>query len=441
MDVAWRSASAVRCGSNETAETDEAEDVTPEERMRTNPTAAGLSPARLEKIDRFVQSRYIDAGKLPGALTVILRRGEVAHCSPLGFADVERKQPVREDTIFRIYSMTKPITSVAFMMLVEEGVVALDEPVHARVPEWKDLGVFQGGFMETFRTQRPDRPMLIIDLLRHTSGLTYGFQQSTNVDAAYRKLQIGEIEKHGTLDDLIRKLAGLPLEFSPGTAWNYSVSTDVLGYLVGKLSGEPFEHFLRSRIFKPLGMVDTDFHVPPEKHSRLAACYAAVPNRGMVLYDDPVRSGYLQPPSLISGGGGLVSTAADYLRFCRMLLNGGTLDGTQLLSPKTVELMTVNHLPDGKDLPALSRSLFSEATYNGIGFGLGFSVTLDRARTMLAGSRGDYSWGGAASTYFWIDPQEDLIAIFLTQLMPSSTYPIRRELRTLVYSAFTEVNR
>ena len=413
-----------------------ASDRNPEGQVRIDPAAAGLCPARLDKLDQFLQSRYIDSGKLPGALTLIVRRGHVAHCRALGFADVERRQPLRDDTIFRIYSMTKPITSVAFMMLVEEGRVALDEPVHAVIPEWKKLGVFQGGFMETFRTARPERPMLMIDLLRHTSGLTYGFQQSSNVDAAYRKLKIGEIEKHGTLDEMIGALAGLPLEFSPGTAWNYSVSTDVLGHLVGKLSGQPFEDFLRARIFEPLRMTDTAFHVSAEKHARLAACYAALPNGGKILYDDPHTSGYLRPPSLISGGGGLVSTAADYLRFCRMLLNGGALDGAQILSPKTIELMTVNHLPDGKDLPALSRSLFSEAAYNGIGFGLGFSVTLDTARTMLPGSVGDYSWGGAASTYFWIDPQEDLITIFLTQLMPSSTYPIRRELRTLVYSAF-----
>jgi len=411
------------------------------DRAAADPAGTGLSAARLDHLDDVLQRRYLDSGKLPGALTLVFRRGALAHCRPLGWADVERRQPLREDTIFRIYSMTKPITSVAFMMLVEEGAVGLDDPVHAVIPEWKRLGVFEGGFMETFRTRRPERPMLIIDLLRHTSGLTYGFQQSTNVDAAYRKRRVGEIEKHGTLDEMIAKLADLPLEFSPGAAWNYSVSTDVLGYLVGKLSGRPFEEFLRTRIFEPLGMVDTDFFVPPAKHARLAACYAPAPSGGMLLYDDPARSSYRQPPSLISGGGGLVSTAADYLRFCRMLLNGGSLDGVQLLSPKTIELMTVNHLPDGKDLPALSRSLFSEAAYNGIGFGLGFSVTLDSARAMLPGSVGDYSWGGAASTYFWIDPREELITIFLTQLLPSSTYPIRRELRTLVYSAFAEANR
>lgn len=402
--------------------------------------AAGISSARLETLDRFIQSRYIDTGKIPGALITIARRGALVHFRALGMADVVRQQPVREDTIFRLYSMTKPITSVAFMMLVEQGLVALDDPVHRVIPEWKDLGVYEGGFMETYRTARPARPMLMIDLLRHTSGLTYGFQQSTNVDAGYRKLKVGERVGGGTLDDMIGQLAKLPLEFSPGTAWNYSHSTDVLGYLVGRISGQPFDEFLRTRIFGPLGMDDTGFHVPAEKQSRLAACYAFTPKNPMLLFDDPPSSVYLQPPGLVSGGGGAVGTASDYLRFCQMLLNGGTHDGVQILSPKTIELMTLNHLPDGKDLPALSRSLFSEVTFNGVGFGLGFAVTLDTTRTMLPGSIGDYSWGGAASTYFWIDPREELITIFMTQLLPSTTYTIRRELRTLVYSAFTEAN-
>jgi CubicO group peptidase (beta-lactamase class C family) len=399
---------------------------------------AGLSAARLETLDQFIQTRYIDTGKIPGALIVIARRGEVAHSSALGLADIERKIPMREDVIFRAYSMTKPITSVAFMTLVEQGLIALDTPVHQVIPEWENLGVYQAGFMETFRTKRPERPMLMIDLLRHTSGLTYGFQQSSNVDAAYRKLKIGERENGATLDDMVRELAKVPLEFSPGTAWNYSVSTDVLGYLIGKISGEPFDEFLRSHIFKPLGMTDTDFHVRASNLSRLSACYAVTPHNRMMLFDDPARSIYLQPPSLFSGGGGLVTSATDYLRFCRMLLGGGILDGVQILSPKTIALMTLNHLPDGKDLPALSRSLFSEVIFNGVGFGLGFAITLDTA--MLPGSVGDFSWGGAASTYFWIDPREEMIVIFMTQLLPSTTYPIRRELRTLVYSAFEEAN-
>ncbi len=406
--------------------------------MTANPRAAGLSPERLETLDRFQQTRYIDTGKIPCALTLIYRRGEIAHFSALGFADTGRKTPVRPDTIFRIYSMTKPLTSVAFMQLVEQGLVSLDDPVHRYIPEWKDLGVYVGGFMETLKTKRPERPMLMIDLMRHTSGLTYGIQTTTNVDAAYRKLGIGELERHGTLEEMVQKLASVPLDFSPGTAWNYSVSTDVLGYLVGVISGVPFPEYLRTRIIEPLGMADTAFHVREGQGARFASCYAATPAGGMVLMDDAEASPYHRPPTMFSGGGGLVGTAPDYLRFCRLLLNRGTLDGVQILSPKTIALMTVNHLPGGKDLPALSRSLFSEAAYNGIGFGLGFSVTIDPAATMTPASGGDYSWGGAASTYFWIDPKEDLICIFMTQLLPSTTYPIRRELRTMVYSAFTD---
>ena len=253
-----------------------------------------------------------------------------------GLADIERKVAVKDDTIFRIYSMTKPITSVAFMMLVEEGRVALDEPVHRYIPEWKNLGVFQAGMWPAFLTRPPSKPMQIVDLMRHTSGLTYGFQQCSNVDAAYRELKIGEVEKAGTLPSMIADLAKMPLEFSPGEAWNYSVSTDVIGYLIGLISGKPFEQFLQERIFDPLGMKDTGFFVPSDKAHRLAACYSASPQGamtfhatdrkgGLTLQDDPATSSFLSPPSFISGGGGLCSTTADYLTFCRALLNGGEL--------------------------------------------------------------------------------------------------------------------
>src|SRR3954469_6973990 len=302
---------------------------------------------------------------------VVFRRGKVVHSAVQGFADLERKTPMKDDTIFRIYSMTKPLTSVAFMMLVEEGRVALDEPVHKYIPEWKNLGVFQAGTVPPFLTKAPSRPMLIVDLLRHTSGLTYGFQQRSNVDAAYREMKISEITKGRTLQMMIEDLARLPLEFSPGEAWNYSVSADVLGYLVGKISGKPFEQFLKERIFEPLGMTDTDFFVPADKAHRFAACYSADPQgvtfhaterKGtLTLQDDPATSSFLSPPSLISGGGGLCSTAADYLTFCRALLNGGELGGVRLIGPKTLALMTTNHLPGGRDLPEMSRSMFAEA--------------------------------------------------------------------------------
>jgi CubicO group peptidase (beta-lactamase class C family) len=416
-----------------------------------SPESAGMSKAAFNRIEDHLKQRYIESGRFPGTQLLVYRRGKVVHSTVQGYADLERKVAVKDDTIFRIYSMTKPITSVAFMMLVEEGRVALDEPVHKYIPEWKGLGVFQAGTAPAFLTRPPSRPMLIVDLLRHTSGLTYGFQQRSNVDAAYREMKIGEVVKAGTLQSMIEDLAKIPLEFSPGEAWNYSLSTDVIGYLVGKISGMPFEQFLKQRIFDPLGMNDTGFFVAPGKVDRFAACYSADPKGamtfhaggrkgGLTLQDDPATSSFLVPPSLISGGGGLCSTAADYLTFCRALLNGGELGGVRLLGPKTLALMTSNHLPGGRDLPEMSRSLFSEATYNGIGFGIGFAVTMNPAQTMIAGSAGEYSWGGAATTSFWIDPAEELIAIFMTQVLPSSAYPIRRELRSMVYAAITDSN-
>jgi len=413
-----------------------------------SPESVGMSKVALDRLEAHLKSRYIDAGRFPGTQLLVYRRGKVVHSVVQGFADLERRVPVRDDTIFRIYSMTKPITSVAFMMLFEEGRVALDEPVHKYIPEWKNLGVFVAGTSPSFLTRPTSRPMQIVDLLRHTSGLTYGIQQRSNVDAAYREKKIAEA---GTLQGMVEELAQIPLEFSPGEAWNYSVSADVLGYLIGKISGRPFEQFLKERIFDPLGMADTGFYVPSAKAARFAACYSADPpgklmfrpteRKGtLTLLDDPTKSAYLSPPSFVSGGGGLVSTASDYLTFCRALINGGELGGTRLLGPKTLQLMTSNHLPGGVDLPALSRSMFSEATNSGIGFGLGFAVTMDPAKTLLPGTTGEYFWGGAAGTAFWVDPAEELIAIFMTQLMPSSAYPIRRELRTLVYAAITESN-
>ncbi|HLY04311.1 MAG TPA: serine hydrolase domain-containing protein [Rhizomicrobium sp.] len=400
-----------------------------------SPGNLGFSPLRLRRIDRFLKQHYVDTGKLAGALVTIARCGETVHTAVVGLADRERNTPLREDTIFRIYSMTKPITSVAFMMLVEEGLVGLDDPVHRFIPSWRDLGVFVAGVPGGFQTRRAATPMRIIDLLRHTSGLTYDFQARTNVDAAYRKFKIGVIDSGVPLDRMIELLAHTPLEFSPGDAWNYSVSTDVLGYLVGLISGIPFEQFLRERILDPLEMGDTDFMVTADKHSRLAACYSLDPQGNVVLQDDPATSRYLKPPPFISGGGGLVGTAADYMKFCQMLLNGGTANGYRFLGPRTIALMTMNHLPDGKELSESSRSLFTEAAYGGLGFGLGFAVVVDRARTMTPGNVGEYFWGGAASTAFWIDPKDQIAVVLMTQLLPSSGYPIRHQLRWLVYSA------
>jgi CubicO group peptidase (beta-lactamase class C family) len=407
----------------------------------------GFSKDRLQRIERHLQAKYVDTGRFPCAQVAIARDGETVYEASLGWADVERKVPLKDDAVFRIYSMTKPIASVALMMLVEEGLIALDDPVAKHIPAWKDLGVYGAG-IGPFLATPPARPMQVVDLMRHTSGLTYGFQNRTNVDAAYRKLKVGETHGGHDLEGFVGELAKLPLEFSPGEAWNYSVSTDVVGYLVQKVAGKPLGQVLQERIFGPLKMIDTGFFVREDQRDRFTACYSASPTGPMdlqakpsgelTLNDDPTKSPYFKPPKLESGGGGLVSTTADYLRFANMLANGGELDGARILSPMTLRLMTANHLPGGADLTQMSRSLFSESTYAGIGFGLGFAVVFDPPKTLIPGSKGEFYWGGAASTAFWVDPVEHVTVVFMTQLMPSSAWPIRRELRTLVYSALMD---
>ncbi len=401
--------------------------------------AAGLNPERLARIGPFLEARYLAPGRLKGCLTLVWRRGRLAYFSAQGQMDAERGRPMRADTLFRIYSMTKPLTCLAFMMLVEEGRVALDEPVSRYIPAWADLQVYDGGELGGFRTRPPAQPMQIVDLLRHTSGLTYGFHQQNAVDAAYRALEVGEVALSGTLEGLVQALAGLPLLFSPGEAWNYSVSTDVLGYLIGAISGQPFEEFLHQRLTGPLGMADTGFSVAEGQGQRLAACYRLEAADRVTLQDDPATSAYLAAPAFASGGGGLISTAADYLSFCRLLLGRGALDGVRYVSPKTLDLMAANHLPGGADLAGCAaRSQFSEASYAGVGFGLGLATTIAPPTTLIPGSAGDLFWGGMASTYFWVDPAEDLAVVFMTQLIPSSAYAVRRELRTLVYAAIEE---
>ena len=397
--------------------------------------STGFDTARLARIEPFVKEHYLDNGKLPNAQVLVAHRGEIAHFSSQGSAR-EGGKSIDEGSLFRIASMTKPVTSIAFMMLLEEGKVALDTPVHRVLPEFRELGVYNGGGGGVpFATKPLSRPMLMLDLLRHTSGLTYGFQNRSNIDAAMRE---GKFENwHGNLDldGFIAALGKLPLEFSPGDEWNYSVSTDVLGAVVARLEGKMLDQVFAERIFEPLGMYDTFFAVPEAKIDRLTDCYTFVPGKGKVMYDRGAESAWSRMPKLLSGGGGLVSTALDYHKFCRMLLGHGELDGVRIVGRKTLELMTMNHLPGGSDLSAMSRSLFSEAANAGTGFGLGFAVNLDPARSMVQGSAGEFYWGGMFSTAFFVDPVEQMTMVFMTQLSPSSTYPIRRELKTLIYSA------
>jgi len=402
------------------------------------PESQGFDAARLARIDPYLKTRYLDSGKLPHAQLLIARNGEIVHFSHQGAAR-EGGAPVDETTIFRIASMTKPVTSLAFMMLLEEGKVALDTPVHHVLPELKGLGVFKaGGIGVPFQTVPTKEPMRMVDLLRHTSGLTYSFQNRTNVDAAYREGRIENWHGNLTLDEFVAALGRIPLEFSPGTEWNYSVSTDVLGAVVERVSGQGLAQFFEQRIFAPLGMHDTGFVVPADKTDRLADCWSLVQGKGRVMYDRGAESAWSREPRLVSGGGGLVSTALDYHRFCTFFLNKGALDGTRLVSRKTVDLMTANHLPGGSDLATMSQSLFSETTNAGTGFGLGFAITMDPARSMMPGSAGEYYWGGMFSTAFFIDPVERISMVFMTQFSPSMLYPIRRELKTLIYSALAD---
>ncbi|HEU0157283.1 MAG TPA: serine hydrolase domain-containing protein [Stellaceae bacterium] len=408
----------------------------------------GMSSARLARLDEVMRRRYVDGGYLPGLLTYIWRKGELVHTGICGAMDRERGRKMREDAIFRIYSMSKPITAVALMMLVEEGLVGLDDTVESHIPAWKDLAVYASGMPSLLPDAPPgylttpvERPMKIVDLMTHTSGLTYGFMMRSAVDAAYRRAKITDRQTPGGLAEMTDQLARIPLDFSPGKAWNYSVAIDVLGYLVEKLSGMRFGEFLRTRLFEPLGMRDTAFWVPEDKTERFSSCYQPESGgSGLKLQDDARESTYASPPKLESGGGGLVSTAQDYLRFCRMMLQGGALDGVQILSPKTVALFSLNYLPEGREIADMALpGMFSESGYAGVGFSLGCGVNVDVAKTRLPGSLGEYFWGGAAATAFWIDPKEDLTVVFMTQVIGSpARLTLRRDLRTLVYSAMTE---
>ena len=387
----------------------------------------GFVPDRLARIPEFIQTQYLDSGKLPFAALLVGRGDDIALQWSSGVAD---------DAIFRIASMTKPITSVAFMQLVEQGKVALTDPVAKYIPEFAKLGVFvAGGGNVPFVSRPPTTQMRIVDLLRHTAGFTYSFQEQGNIDAAYRKTDVESWTKN-TSQSFIDTLAQIPLEFDPGTQWNYSVSTDVLGVLVERISGQSLPDYFQTHIFAPLGMTDTAFCVPADKAPRIPEGFGFDPDTKMKLFDKAgSESAWAKGWSFNSGGGGLASSMSDYHRFCRMLLNGGALDGAQIISPKTLELMTANHIPGGQDLTQMSKSLFSEAEMAGIGFGLGFATTIDSAATLTPCSTGDFYWGGMYSTAFFVDPVEDIIMIFMTQLMPSSTYPVRREIKTMIYSA------
>ena len=392
----------------------------------------GISETRIENV-HALGKRYVDRGALPG-YACIASCGEDVWFRAYGMRDVERGLPVERDTVFRLHSMTKPITSVALMMLYEEGHFQLDDPVARYIPSWESLAVFEDGDEDSYSTTAPERPMAVKDLLMHTSGLTYGFMYSHPVDAMYRKRRI----TGGDLQAMVDALADIPLRFSPGTWWSYSHATDICGYLVQVLSDTDLDIFVRERITDPLGMVDSGFVVQPDAMERFAAPYEYLEDGRFARQDDSEARSYVTRPKLLSGGGGMVATIDDYHRFSNMLLGRGELDGVRLLGRKTIEYMTTNQLPGNSDLAAMGQRVHSEAPFEGTGFGLGFSVVVDPAAANVIDSVGDFGWGGAASTYFWVDPREQLVVVFMTQLRPSSSYPIRRELKTAVYQALVD---
>jgi CubicO group peptidase (beta-lactamase class C family) len=402
------------------------------------PEKVGFDPARLQRIDTHF-ARYVDDGRLAGWQVVVTRRGEVAHASTYGYRDREADAPVTPDTLWRIYSMTKPLTSVAVMMLWEEGRFELTDEISRWIPDFAGARVFDKGSALRPYTVPAVEPIRIWHLLTHTSGLSYGFLHTSVVDAVYRAAGFEVHPPPGVdLAAACRAWAGLPLLFQPGTAWGYSVATDVLGHLVELVSGQSLESFFQERILDPLGMTDTRWWVADADAARLAALYTPHPASGLAIRNDELGHRVRQRPELVSGGGGLISTAADYHRFTQMLLGAGDLDGVRLLSPRTVRFMTRNHLPGGQDLAQLSTGGFAETTFDGIGFGLGFAVVLDPIPSRVPSSPGEYYWGGAASTAFWVDPVEEITAMFFTQLMPSSTHPLRPQLRQLVYAALVD---
>ncbi|MFZ5668967.1 MAG: serine hydrolase domain-containing protein [Pseudomonadota bacterium] len=404
----------------------------------------GLDAGRLERITDHIERNYIEPGKIPGCQVQVTRHGHTAYARSFGLRDRERGTAWSDDTIVRIYSMTKPIVSVALMTLFEEGRFQLDDPVHRFIPEWRNQRVWVSGEGEAMVTEAPQRPVSFRDVLSHTAGLTYGSMLAHltgmpvehPVDKAYEAVGVRRGEGE-TLDQFLAKLGQVPLRYQPGERWMYSLATDVCGGLVERVSGRPLDDYLKERIFDPLGMTDTAFWVPADKAGRLAANYMRMPNKSLRLADDPAASPYLKDPAFKSGGGGLAGTMADYVRFAEMLRGGGELDGARILGPRTLELMTRNHLKGGVDLTQMAIGTFSETDNAGIGFGLGFAMTIDQTATG-GHSSGDFYWGGAASTIFWADPKEDLSVVFMTQLMPSATFNFRGQLKSLIYSAIID---
>ena len=400
----------------------------------------GLSAERLERISSVTRG-FIDNQQLAGAVTLVARRGKVAHFDAYGMMDIEADKPMQKDTIFRIYSMTKPIAAVGVMMLCEEGKLTLDAPASVYLPEFSGLKVAQDPEADVFTPVKVDREMTVQDLMQHTAGLPGAVRYmggNTAVDKRYRKAGLHRLHECN-LEELVVRLGKIPLLYQPGTKWHYSIAADVLGRLIEVAAGQSFDQFLAERIFQPLGMVDTGFYVPVEKINRLAGMYGPKPSGGLQTIDAPEggtghisKASFIEQPRFLSAGGGLVSTASDFARFCLMLSGKGTLSGKRLMKAEAVELMTRNHLPE--DLIPLDKK--PEDRYGGLGFGLGVSVRVLQTGWVPASQIGEYGWIGGTSTEFWISPRDELVAITLAQHIPFSA--LSHTVKPLVYAAVVE---
>ncbi|MBI4884344.1 MAG: beta-lactamase family protein [Actinobacteria bacterium] len=405
--------------------------------VEASPESVGMSSARLARIGSHFQS-YIDDGRLPGWQITVARHGKIVHQQIAGHRDIAGGKPVEADTIWRIYSMTKPITAVLALQLWEEGAFELNDPVHAFLPAFGEVKVWRGGTVEAPELDSLTAKLSIWQLLTHTSGLTYGFMRAHPVDALYRQAGFDFGVPPGLdLQAMCDTIATLPLLFQPGTAWNYSVGFDVLGRLLEVVSGQTLDELMHTRLLEPLGMHETTWHVPEANQARLARLYGADPSTGKAVALDQIGESARQQPRFLGGGGGMQSTAYDYNRFAQMLLNGGELGGVRILSPRTVRYMVSNHLPGNVDLTTFGRPL-AGTVGDGVGFGLGVSVVIDPVKAHVPGNVGDFAWGGAASTVFWVDRVDQLIVQFFTQLLPSSTLPLRSQLKQLVYQALID---
>ena len=404
--------------------------------MKIDPDAAGLDERRLERITEHLQARYVDPGKIAGCQVAISRHGSVGYWRSLGLADAERDVPVQDDTIWRLYSMTKAVTGVALMSLYEKALFRLDDPVSRFIPSWKGWKLKEGDDLVD-----PVREPSVKDVLMHMAGIGTGLVTAAPGEDPVKALTTRNpmSEKGMTLEKLADRLPETPLGHQPGTTWVYGFQTDVCARLVEVISGKRFDEYLQEAIFEPLGMVDTGFGVSDAQVDRFSALYRRGSDKRFALMEDPQQSTYRRERTLLSGGGGLVGTTGDYLRFCQMLVNGGELDGRRILSRKTVELMSTNHLPGGGELKDHTvPGGYGEVGFSGTGFGLTFAIDLGPAAQQGVSSKGSFSWGGAASTIFWVDPAEELTVVFMTQLMPSGAFDFRGQLKVAVYQSLTD---